>query len=311
MNNLCINSRFIHNLCMSIRLWCRLYMVFLMLGFTVMFTSLPALAHQPVMDMAPRWEGGWGFQLRQQNISADTLLDGTTKIANQAKLSINIDKLWLEGIYTFKREVRLSVKLPYIKQSRTVIRANAPVYESGSGIGDLIIGLPLKRYRNEIDSTGNIAITPSIRLPTGSTDASFPLGDGSIDLGLSLSASFEQAKWYQYYDLFYWINNQGSKQIDKGDELGLDINIGWHPYHDNLSNTGVFLMLDISARLEQKGQDSAGITGGKRVSAGPVFVWYRAGAMLRVEYKLPLYEDVEAIQVSYGDEFTLGIGLVF
>ncbi|WP_229381106.1 hypothetical protein [Shewanella psychropiezotolerans] len=70
-------------------------------------------------------------------------------------------------------------------------------------------------------------------------------------------------------------------------------------------------MLDISARLEQEGRDSAGTTGGKRLSAGPIFVWYRAGIMFRAEYKLPLYEDVEGIQVSYGEEFTLGIGFVF
>ena len=296
---------------MSIRQGYLLCVLLLSLSLALTFTSQPALAHQPVMDMAPRWEDGWGFQLRQQDISSDVLLEGRSKMVNEAKRSKSINRLWLEGIYTFKREIRLSFKLPYIKQSRTVIKDVGPVNESGTGIGDLIIALPLKRYKNEADSTGNIAITPSIRLPTGSTDASFPVGDGSIDLGLSLSASFEQAKLYQYYDLFYWVNNKGDKGIDKGDELGLDINIGWHPYHDNLSNTGIFLMLDISARQEQAGQDSAGATGGKRLSAGPIFVWYRSGAMFRAEYSLPLYEDVEGMQVSYGDEFTLGIGFVF
>ncbi|WP_237157897.1 transporter [Shewanella psychrophila] len=272
---------------------------------------MPALPHQPVMDMAPRWQGGWGFQLRRQSISSDTLLDDTTQITNESGLSRRVDTLWLEGIYTFKREIRLSFKLPYIVQSRTVMKDTEPVNETGSGIGDLIIGLPLKRYWNETDSTGNIAITPSIRLPTGGTGASFPVGDGSTDLGLSLSVSFEGAKLYQYYDLFYWVNNKGDMGINKGDEFGLDINIGWHLYHDNLSNTGIFLMLDISAALEQEGRDSAGITGGKRLYSGPVFVWYRAGVMFRAEYKFPLYEDVEGIQISHGDEFTLGIGFVF
>ncbi|WP_229381107.1 hypothetical protein [Shewanella psychropiezotolerans] len=148
---------------MNIRLSCLLYLMLLTL--TLIFTSQPALAHQPVMDMAPRWEDGWGFQLRWQDISSDVLLDGTSKMANEAKCSRSINTLWLEGIYTFKREVRLSFKLPYIKQSRTVIKDIGPVHESGSGIGDLIIGLPLKRYKNKANSTGNIAITPASACP--------------------------------------------------------------------------------------------------------------------------------------------------
>ena len=88
-------------------------------------------------------------------------------------------------------------------------------------------------------------------------------------------------------------------------------NIGWHPYHDNQTNKGVFLMWDVSARYEKQGKDSVGITGGKRLSTGPVFVYYQGGMMLRVEYKYPLYEDVIDTQLSHGQEFSLGLGLVF
>uniref|UniRef100_UPI00356A70A7 transporter n=1 Tax=Pontibacterium sp. TaxID=2036026 RepID=UPI00356A70A7 len=204
-----------------------------------------------------------------------------------------------------------SLKLPYVDQSRAVVRDGLAVRESGTGLGDLIVGVPLKRYENKPASTGNIAFTPSIRLPTGSTDDDFPVGDGSIDFGVSFSASFEQADLYQYYDLFYWANTGGERGIHEGDELGLDINIGWHPYHDNLTNTGIFLMLDLSARHEERGRDTAGVTGGDRLSAGPVFVWYRGGVMFRAEYKTPLYEHLEGTQISRGDEFSIGIGFVY
>ena len=70
-------------------------------------------------------------------------------------------------------------------------------------------------------------------------------------------------------------------------------------------------MLDLSARHERQGEDTAGITGGDRLSAGPVFVWYRGGMMLRAEYKTPLYENLKGVQLSRGNEFSIGIGFVF
>lgn len=280
-------------------------------GIALTVLALPGLAHQPVMDMAPRWKDGWGFQLRQEHYGSDELLAGDSDVANPFGRDKSVDTTWLEGIYTFRREVRLSVKIPYVDKSRTILRDGAPITESGSGLGDIIIGLPLKRYTNDVSATSNIAVTPSIRLPTGSTSDAFPVGDGSTDLGVSFSASWEKADLYQYYDLYYWKNGDGDRGIAQGDEIGFDANIGWHPYHDNLSNSGVFVMLDISARHEERGRDTHGVTGGDRLSAGPVFVWYRGGVMFRAEYKTPLYEKVEGVQVSRGDELNIGIGFVF
>lgn len=280
-------------------------------GVLLGLLSLPALAHQPVMDMAPRWKGGWGYRLRQEHYGSNELLSGDAGVDNPLGREKSVDLTWLEGIYTFRREVRLSVKIPYVDHSRTVVRDGAPVTESGSGLGDIIIGLPLKRYTNEASATSNIAVTPNVRLPTGDTSDAYPVGDGSTDLGISFSASWEKADLYQYYDLFYWKNGEGDRGIEQGDEIGFDANIGWHPYHDNLSNSGVFVMLDLSARHEERGWDIHGVTGGDRLPTGPVLVWYRGGVMVRAEYKTPLYEKMEGVQVSRGDEFNIGIGFVF
>ena len=268
-------------------------------------------AHQPVMDMAPRWEDGYGFQIRQEYRSSDELFSGDSEVDNPFGRDKTVSTTWLEGIYTFKREVRLSIKIPYRDLERTVLRNGVAVRETGSGLGDIIIGVPLKSYTNQESATSNIAFTPSIRLPTGSTNDDFPVGDGSTDYGVSFSASFETANLYQYYDLFYWKNGEGKRDIQQGDEIGFDANVGWHPYHDNQTNEGVFLMWDVSARYEKRGQSTAGVTGGKHISTGPVFVYYQGGMMLRAEYKYPLYEDVYDTQLSHGQEFNIGIGLVF
>ena len=268
-------------------------------------------AHQPVMDMAPRWEHGYGFQIRHESYGSDKLLSGASNVDNTLDRANDVNITWLEGIYTFRREVRLTVKIPYVDQRRTVVQNGAAARQSGSGLGDIVVGVPLKRYRNDASSTRNIAFTPSIRLPTGSTSGDYAVGDGSTDLGVSFSASFEKANLYQYYDLFYWKNGGGDRGIDEGDELGIDINIGWHPYHDNVKNEGVFLMLDVSLRYQGRGNNLQGTTGGKRVAMGPVFVYYREGIMLRAEYKYPIYESLYDIQVSRGPEINVGIGFVF
>lgn len=272
---------------------------------------LPVWAHQPVMDMAPRWKKGYGFQVREEFRSSDKLLDRDSEIDNPFGRDRRVSATWFEGIYTFRREVRLSFKWPWVDQSRRVIKDGAVVRQEGRGPGDLMLGLPLKYYQNWEGGTHNFGFAPSIRLPTGRTTGDFPPGDGSTDVGLSFSYSREAAHLYQFYDVFYWINNRGRKGIHEGDELGFDGNIGIHPYHNNAHNLGTFVMMEARVRHHQSGRDRGGLTGGTRLSLAPVLVFYWYGMMLRAEYHFPLYERRRGIQVSHGHEMNVGIGLTF
>jgi len=158
----------------------------LALGLSMTSINPMVWAHQPVMDMAPRWEDGSGAQVRHEWRSSDTLKDGDSEIDNPLGRRRRVDTTWIEGIYTVKRELRFSFKLPWVDQSRVVVRNGVPIQQADSGWGDLILGMPLKYYRNLKSSSWNVAFTPSIRVPTGSTSADFPVGDGSTD---STSAS--------------------------------------------------------------------------------------------------------------------------
>jgi hypothetical protein len=89
------------------------------------------------------------------------------------------------------------------------------------------------------------------------------------------------------------------------------MNLGIHPYHNNLTNTGVFLMLDVEARAEDRGHDGVGATGGKRISVGPVIVWYRKNIILRSTIKFPVFEHIRGTQVSHGTQWNFGIGVTF
>jgi hypothetical protein len=275
--------------------------------------GVPAMgrAHQPVMDMAPRWQGGWGFQVRNEHRSSGSLLKAGNRIANPQGRKREMNTTWLEGVYTFKREVRLTAKIPWVEQSRVSIQGGTPTRQTGSGVGDSILGLQLKHYFNRAKSTANIGLTPSIRMPTGSTDDADPVGDGSWDVGISTSFSTETFRIYQLYDLFYWHNSKGARGIDRGDEVGLDVNIGVHPFHDNQRNLGVFLMGDMSLRHEGRGNDTGGATGGSRLSLGPVLMTYWNNLMLRTDIKIPVYQYARGTQVGRGTEFNVGLGVAF
>ena len=59
------------------------------LFFLTASVSITAVAHQPIMDMAPRWNNGYGVQTRVEHANSES----TT---------------WVEGVYTFKPSVRIT-----------------------------------------------------------------------------------------------------------------------------------------------------------------------------------------------------------
>lgn len=288
------------------------HFVFALMGIMLAGAGI-AHAHQPVMDMAPRWEDGYGFQIRHEYYGSDNLMDGDNEIANPLGLERFVHKTWLEGVYTFDRSARVTFKLPYVDQERVKNIGGVGVKQSNEGIGDLIVGVPLKYYINKGAGTQNFGFTPSLRLPTGSSSGDFPISDGSTDLGLSFSHSYESPKWYTLVDLFTWINTEGDRGMREGNTYGLDLNLGYHPYHDNDTNSGAFVMWDVTARYNDD-PNAATLTtasGGQRVQTGPLVMLYKDNIMFRAEYKYPLYEKTSGISNSRGQEFNIGIGITF
>ena len=265
--------------------------------FSVLIFLSTAFAHQPVMDMAPRWAGGYGFQIRYELFGSDTYLDEYANISNQ--LSFNQKTMWLEGVYTWKRSVRATVKIPYhqVKSEHQLIDWGNPIKE-GKGLGDIIVALPLKKYFNLKRSTGNFGVTPQIRLKTGDNSDVLTSNGG---YGLSLSYSAENFSYYQLYDLYGWSLDDGSSV------LGVDVNLGWHPIHKNETNTGVFFMWDGTFRhkINSDGQSDT------RFHTGPQLVVYKGNIMGRIILKLPILESSEQNNLSNGTIIQTGIGFVF
>jgi hypothetical protein len=214
--------------------------------------SGPVFAHQPIMDMAPRWSDGYGVQTRVERFDSDT----TT---------------WVEGVYTWDSSVRATLKLP-LREGE---------------LGDAILGLPLKKYKNAGASTSNWSLTPSVQLPTG--DGSDGGDEGDWDAGLSVSYSSETPTFYQLYDLYTW-----------GDETGLDINAG---FAFPGKGSGLFALWDVTMFTSDEGD---------RIHSGPVFVYFKGNVMFRAEYKAAVYHDEKDLDTDWsGDFFSLAIGIVY
>ena len=279
----------------------------------LLVNTLNAEADQPVMDMAPRWENGYGIQLRQEVYGSDKLIEGNNKISNPLGLERYVAKTWLEGVYTINRSVRATFKLPFVYQRRIKNINGVGIEQDNKGLGDLVLGLPLKYYRNIGPYTDNFGITPSLRIPTGDSSGNFPISDGSWDLGLSFSYSFETPKYYSTVELNYWKNTKGKRGMKSGDELGFEIDLGYHVYHNDVTNTGMFLMMDFIARHSGRPNEEnlTTFTGGKLIQTGPIAVIYRNNIMFRAEFKYPVFEDVDGISNSRGPEVNVGIGMAF
>ncbi len=279
----------------------------------MLIVALPASAHQPVMDMAPRWADGFGFQLRHEHYGSDERKRGSDSIDNPLGIGRFVDTTWIEGVYTFDRSLRATIKVPYIDQLRIATINGSSVRQQNQGIGDVVLGLPLKRYKNQGATTQNWGLTPSIRIPTGTSSGDFPNSDGSWDIGLSVSYSWENPFIYQLYDLYYWHQGPGKRSMQTGDSWGLDVNVGLHPWHDNDENTGLFALWDVSVRHDDapNAQNLTTASGGDRVQTGPVLVYYRDSFMVRAEFKLLAYERVDGLGTSRGNEFSLAVGFAF
>ena len=78
-----------------------------------------------------------------------------------------------------------------------------------------------------------------------------------------------------------------------------------------MTNTGIFLMVDLSARYQDKGTRIDSVTGGTKVYTGPIVMVYRKNVMARIGYSFPVYEKVFDTQFSRGKMVNLGIGMTF
>lgn len=268
------------------------------------FTPLLANAGGiPVLDSIPRWDEGVGVELYHESYGSDHLLRGSDKIANPLGLESRTEEWWLSGTYYPVKERGVFVKLPYRE-----------LQENGthkSGLGDAEVGLVLRRFWNFAGSTADITLAPQLRLPTGSDSGAIPLGDGSVDTGMILSAKWEDFTYMLMGGVEYWHNTEGNRGIDAGDEVTAHLMAARHFYLWPEEQFGVFLMPTIEYMWEGDGRDISGPSGRTLVHGGPAAKFYKANYLLYLGADFPIYERVNGTQLSEGTHYHFSVGTAF
>ena len=256
-------------------------------------TSL--FADEPIMNMMPRWSGGWGYQFIQEYRHESDLLLGDNK--EYPGFSEDVHLLHLQGVYTWHKSIRATVKVPWVLDARRDMPdgGGGKKVEHDSGIGDATVALPLKKYFNLDGRSGSWSFKPMLRVPL-SGDDEYEIYDKGWGNGLGLAYEFETARWHIHTSTSGWL------------------------YHDNEPFES-YSSLDIGYNFEAFGSNGTVLwetdfhyedDGSETLSAGPAVYWnINDTSHLRLEWKHDFYDRQGVLDHGNGNTFKFSLGFVF
>ena len=255
---------------------------------------LTVFADQPIMNMMPRWDGGYGIQVRSESIHRGDLLQGD-KIAGKG-FTEDISQLHLEGVFTWDKSVRMTVKVPYVVDAkREQLIAGKKEAQHSQGLGDITLALPLKNYFNLDGRSGSWTLAPQIRIPTKSKKDSYDVYDRLWGAGLSLGFETETAVLFFSTGGYAWLFER-----EDTNELGGHADLGWN-FRDNAQ---------VLWETDFKWEDDNSQT----LSAGPALYWRFTDTIhTRIEWKHDFISKVGSNEFDHGngDRISVGVGFVW
>ena len=252
-------------------------------------------ADQPIMNMMPRWDGGYGFQVRAEHTHRSDLKQGSRTVGSG--FTEDISKMHLEGVYTWDRSIRMTFKLPYIVDARREVldASNNKVVQHDSGIGDLTVALPLKHYFNLAARSGSWTLAPQIRVPLGKKNEAYEVANRVWGTGLSLGYETETYNWFFATSASIWVFEK-----EEPAEWSYSLDLGWNA-RDNMQ-----LLIE----TDLKWDDDSAFT----LSTGPALYWrWSDHVHTRIEWKHDIVSKVSTHKADHGngDRISIGVGFVF
>ena len=264
------------------------------LACTLLSTGLLSLsADQPIMNMMPRWDGGYGLQALIETIHRSDLKQGDDVVGDG--FSEDITRLHLQGVYTWERSIRLTFKLPYIIDARREILGpeGEKVIQHDKGLGDLTLALPLKHYFNLATRSGSWTLAPQVRVPLGNKDGDYEVADRAWGTGLSIGYETETYHWLFATSASVWIFEDPEPAEWSG-----SIDLGWNARDD----------IQLLWESDLKWDDDKAFD----LSAGPALYWRWSDQIhTRVEWKHDFISKTNEHEHDHGNGNRLSIGLGF
>lgn len=255
----------------------------------------PVAADQPIMNMMPRWDDGYGVQAILEQRERDELFDGEDLVGD---FDEDITILHLEGVYTWTRSIRATVKVPIVLDAERELPGDEngegeTVRQTDSGVGDATVALPLKKYINEDGASGSWSFVPQIRVPLDAEDDDFEVYDGAWGTGLFLGWERETYRTFVSTGVSGW-----SFFGDEPNEFHVNLDLGL-----NFADRGQVLMeTDFHAESD----------GTRVLMTGPALYWRFSDLIHgRLEWKESVYDDHGDESLDHGGGRTLSVGLGF
>ena len=254
-----------------------------------------AQADDPIMNMMPRWSGGWGYQVHYEFINETDLLMGSNKVYPGFSEEINV--MHLEGVYTWKKEIRITAKLPYVLDAEREMPdgSGGKLIQKDSGWGDLNLALPLKKYFNLDGKSGSWTFKPMVRIPLAEKDE-YDFYYKEFGVGLGLGHEFETSNYYFGIGTAWWIFD-GNRPA----ELHSSLDVGYN-FETKSSNGSIFWETDFHFEDDES----------KTLSSGPAFYFNHNDTIhSRIEWKHDFIDHQGVLDHGNGNQFKVGIGWVF
>ena len=82
----------------------------------LLITGISLQADDPIMNMMPRWDDGWGFQFIEEYRHESDLLLGDRKAYPNFVEDVHL--LHFETVYTWDKSIRVTAKFPWVLDAR-------------------------------------------------------------------------------------------------------------------------------------------------------------------------------------------------
>ncbi len=259
-----------------------------------MVVSAEARCDQPIFNEMPRWDNGWGFQIVRELRTERDLLDGETVVGRG--FSEDVEILHLEGVYTWDKSVRMTVKIPYVVEARREqLDSGIKRVQHDNGIGDLTLAIPLKRYINADQRSTSWTFAPQFRIPLAGNDE-YEVYDNEWGTGVSFGYETETYRYVAAVGVTAW-SFFGNEPF----EASASINLGFNIHHARSSG---HLLWESDVHFE----DDGSLT----IAIGPAFYWRMTDTVhIRVSWKDDVSDRQGTVDHGNGDALTVGIGFVF
>ena len=265
---------------------------------TVLFCGA-AFAHEPIFGLGPHviYKGGIGVEMEYE-------LNKASGHHQKEKES----GLGAEVIYGITADLAATIAFPYSFRKEV---SNQIGTQDSSGIGDVSLRLKYRFWRHDLPGIqDSAAIIGGVKLPTGDSHATPPLGSGSTDFICAFAAARESLKWYYFGDIRCKINTEGTRDLKKGNLLFVDLAVGIRPWPTQYLKPDLVVMTELNWETKTRDRlngNKVNDSGANQLFLSPgFFLTYRNWAV-KGGVQLPIYQDFNGEQAEDDYRFSLAI----